>query len=369
MTKFKIENHIDRCEEVRSWKNGKITHDVSLKNSFSWKSKDQGFFEIYSREPQGDVDFSLGREVKNFATQLAREFDEVDLTMQSLQKNLKVSSQKHVLRREYFDLLLRKKNQTWRYVAPLAGNWSVGAREWLVRLREFFGSPEDQGHFAFRQVELMPTAFAQMLYFGLAKKLNPQWGGAPIGWPQDWKTFPACNFDVWDVPGESDWLGYAPYGDDGVVGKRIRIFEGQTGSQEVIVGRSGNRRFSNDVRMPSVQTRCLWVKSTEERPPLDRQSTLIVQSCESAEFQGDRVELVTHIQWMMSPYRNLLRLPPVRIRIPLVALPRFQVFGNSGVSHFSSDSRASISQGVGVSVKCPSAWARSRLGGISFEPL
>ncbi len=370
MSKYQIQHEIERLDWSGCWKNGKSVLDVQIKSAGFWAKKDNLHTVIESQVLEKEPELKNFLELKNQVRRFSSDFDEVNLTAQSVKKTLRMSMHpKHTVQREYFELHIRKGAQTWKLVSPLNHDCNQTVQNWVMRLREFFSTQADLGHFAFRQVEFMKPAFAQVLYYALGKRLNERFSTQPIQWPKDWKSFPVCNFDVWDVPGESDWLGYAPYGDDGVQGKRVKIYDGKNGEQNFVSARTGNSRCLDFQQSPEVHTRSLLVKSTDEKPPKDRQSTLIVENCESVVLRGDVVEVITNMQWMMSPYKKMLSLPPLKILVPLSAIPRFQVFEDSKPFHFIDGNDGRLSHGIGITVKCPSGWARSRLCGISFEPL
>lgn len=267
-----------------------------------------------------------------------------------IQKNISIENKllSEVAHKRYYIEII-KAEQTFSTLVSSKND----VMPWLSQISEYLNFPEYPGNPDADLINLTPETFGYLLHEGLGHRHESD--DYPVQY--SWKKFSKTNFDVFDSPGESNWYGYCPYGDDGTLGKRVKLFCGKTGLLNLLSHETGNLRMVSYHFHPIVRQRCLIVKRAFTSNLPQEKRTLSILAIEKGLFNNEKLELHTSMQ-IIEIEGKKYRLPKLKIEIGVDEILKFSSYGKSFLSEPASGCKKGYQGQLPISFFSTSAWAK-----------
>ncbi|WP_437984870.1 hypothetical protein [Sorangium sp. So ce117] len=286
------------------------------------------------------------------ASDLARSFDAVRLELREEVRELRRPARPPLRRRSAY-LDVSRDGESFSFLSVWDRGSAQRVRRWAQALVEHLDLPAaNAGELDAEVLELRPPAFGYLLHEALGHRLE---GDDHVG-PIVWRRFKALSFDVWDTPGHPEWIGFTPWDDEGTSGRPVRLLAGRDGRQELLRAATGNLRAVDGSWHPLVRQRCLEVRPLCPGRPPPRRSALVIGDIAEGSFHGDHVVLRSSRQLLRQRDGRVLRLPPLRLTLPLDIVLGFSHDGDVEVWNPGAGCHKGLQRGLPVTFCCPAAW-------------
>ncbi|MDC0255921.1 hypothetical protein OAK75_13565, partial [Bacteriovoracales bacterium] len=161
-------------------------------------------------------------------------------------------------------------------------------------------------------------------------------------------------------------MGYTPYGDDGIIGKDILLFNGSTGETNFLLPETGNLRLLNYHFHPIIRQRCLLTRVNEKKPFKKKGSIIHIESIENGFFKDEKVVLSSSIQ-TLEVDKKVFRLPPLKIQLEIEDLLHFKAFGENIVSEPASGCAKGLQRQLPITFNSHPAWCNLNESNIKIS--
>jgi hypothetical protein len=236
---------------------------------------------------------------------------------------------------------------------------------WLSSIDEYLKYPKLSSDIDPTLLTLSPEAFGYLLHEGLGHRLESD----DYLSPYEWKEFKEVNFDVYDCPGEDNWFGYCPFGDNGEKAKRVTLLCGKTGKTSLMGEESGNLRMVNYHFHPIIRQRCLVVQENIISKYPKELGVLHIKGIEKGIFYSDRVKLFTCQQLFKTRKNKMYRMPRLEIELGIEDIKEFSTYGKNELSEPPAGCKKGIQGQLPISFYTPPAWANLNDLSIKIEVL
>ncbi len=204
-------------------------------------------------------------------------------------------------------------------------------REWIARQRKFLSlplSPIKKVH----KILFSAGSVGFILHELVGHRLESD----------DFSVLPSLNgktttnYRVYDSPGIEGKPGYTPYGDDGSLGKSVKLFDGQKMEYQFLKESTGNLRATSADFHPIIRQRTLITKVIKEKSKasfnvIKRQPYLEILNISEGELdsRGNKMncKLVVDQARYFDGKGNVFRVPPFELSLTERDILKLNLFG------------------------------------------
>ena len=234
--------------------------------------------------------------------------------------------------------------------------------EWEARNTRFVLLPKATRLPHALPIILAPAALGALLHELVGHRLESDRHKVPFDLP----TETPIPIDVWDLPGDPGQPGYTPFDDFGTIADPVRLLKGADQTQNFLSGATGNLRAADHRFHPIVRQRCLEATIRQGAENTRPSAGIVLAEFETGDALGNRVELVSNIQFLQSDGRRE-SLPPIKIKVVPAALVSLQVFGSSASWSPGGGCHKSLQRGLPVTHTAPWGFFPHNSNGIQLE--
>jgi hypothetical protein len=242
----------------------------------------------------------------------------------------------------------------------------ISIKNWTYSIDEYLKIPERNMNITPEAVVFSPSSIALILHELLGHRLESD----DFHLLPNWKKKGKMHYRVMDYPGLPRTTGYTPFGDDGIKGKRVTLFDSKSLKSSFLTKNTGNLRaisekFHPIVRQRNLVTKILDRNSQYHEPKLENKSYLYVNKISEGiiEFKSNS-KLKPNCKFIVqeSTFTNRkgekIRLPPFEFTFLEEDLLKLKLFGKPEVFIPGGGCHKGYQRGLSISFNCHSGWLK-----------